>query len=151
MAREEICVLTNMCMICRDNKILVLNRRNPDWPGITFPGGHVDPRESFVESVIREVREETGLEITNVRLCGVKQFTHREGKYRYIVFLYKAESPCGDLRASKEGDVFWISPEDIFSYSLTEGFDSMLEVFREDSLSENYWWLEDGSWKQANL
>ena len=27
---------------------------NPNWPGITFPGGHIEPNESFVESVIRE-------------------------------------------------------------------------------------------------
>lgn len=89
MAREEVCVLTNMCMIYDGERILVQDRMNPDWPGITFPGGHVEPQESFVESVVREVKEETGLDIENVRLCGVKQFTHREGKYRYIVFFIK--------------------------------------------------------------
>ena len=54
MAREEKCVLTNMCMVYDGNRILVQDRMNPNWPGITFPGGHIDPKESFVESVIRE-------------------------------------------------------------------------------------------------
>ena len=54
MAREEMCVLTNMCMVYDGNQILVQDRMNPDWPGITFPGGHIEPKESFVESVIRE-------------------------------------------------------------------------------------------------
>ena len=54
MAREEKCVLTNMCMVYDGNRILVQDRMNPDWPGITFPGGHIEPKESFVESVIRE-------------------------------------------------------------------------------------------------
>ena len=54
MAREEKCVLTNMCMVYDGNRILVQDRMNPNWPGITFPGGHIEPNESFVESVIRE-------------------------------------------------------------------------------------------------
>ena len=54
MAREEKCVLTNMCMVYDGNRILVEDRMNPNWPGITFPGGHIEPKESFVESVIRE-------------------------------------------------------------------------------------------------
>ena len=49
MAREEMCVLTNMCMVYDGNQILVQDRMNPDWPGITFPGGHIEPKESFVE------------------------------------------------------------------------------------------------------
>ena len=60
----EKAIFTNMCMIS-DNagSILVQDRKKADYPGITFPGGHVEPGESFVESVIREVREETGLDI----------------------------------------------------------------------------------------
>ena len=103
MAREEMCVLTNMCMVYDGNQILVQDRMNPDWPGITFPGGHIEPKESFVESVIREVKEETGLDISNVQLCGMKQWTHREGKYRYIVFFYKTNTYSGELKSSDEG------------------------------------------------
>ena len=62
MSRSEPAVFTNMCMISDGNgNILVQDRRNPDWPGITFPGGHVEPGEAFTASVIREVLEETGL------------------------------------------------------------------------------------------
>ena len=68
MAKKESCVLTNMCMVYDGDRILVQDRGNPDWPGITFPGGHVEPNESFVRSVIREVKEETGLDITDVQL-----------------------------------------------------------------------------------
>ncbi len=49
MARKETCVLTNMCMICDGDMVLVQDRKNPDWPGITFPGGHVEMGESFVD------------------------------------------------------------------------------------------------------
>ena len=80
MANAEPAIFTNMCMICDGHgNILVQDRRNPDWPGITFPGGHVEPGESFAASVIREVFEETGLTIENPVLCGVKQFQNRTG------------------------------------------------------------------------
>lgn len=150
MAREEICILTNMCMVYDGSRILVQDRQNPDWPGITFPGGHVEPKESFVASVIREVKEETGLDIANVRLCGVKQFTHREGKYRYIVFFYKTDTFSGELKSSGEGQVFWIDKGELKNYVLADGFESMFAVFDSETLSENYWWFEDNMWKEEN-
>ena len=85
MAKKETCILTNMCMVTDGDQILVQDRLDPNWPGITFPGGHVEPGESFVESAIREVKEETGLDISNVRLCGIKQWTQKNGEYRYII------------------------------------------------------------------
>ena len=151
MPREEVCVLTNMCMVYHGDRILVQDRLNPNWPGITFPGGHVEPRESFVESVIREVKEETGLDISDVRLCGIKQWTHREGKYRYLVLFYKTDRFSGELKSSSEGKVFWVNRKDLGNYVLAEGFESMLEVFEIDALSENYHWLENGEWQAKNL
>ena len=150
MAREEMCVLTNMCMVYDGNRILVQDRMNPDWPGITFPGGHIEPKESFVESVIREVKEETGLDISNVQLCGMKQWTHREGKYRYIVFFYKTNTYSGELNSSDEGKVFWIERDKLNEYTLAEGFDGMFEVFANDNLSENYHWFENNEWNMEN-
>ena len=150
MARTEPVILTNMCMICDGDNVLVQDRRNPDWPGVTFPGGHVEPCESFVRSIIREVKEETGLDIADVRLCGVKQFTMRDGSYRYIVFLYKTSTFTGELHASDEGEVYWISRKELKNCVLADGFDTMLEVFDRDELSENYHWF-DGEWREENL
>ena len=150
MVKEEVCILTNMCMVYDGNRILVQDRMNPDWSGITFPGGHIEPKESFVDSVIREVKEETGLTIKNVRLCGVKQFTHREEKYRYIVFFYKTNTYSGTLKSSDEGKVFWINKHDLKNYALADGFGSMFEIFDNDDVSENYWCFEDGKWREEN-
>ena len=57
MSRTEIVTITNMCMICDGDKVLVQNKVNCDWAGITFPGGHVEKGESFTDAVIREVLE----------------------------------------------------------------------------------------------
>ena len=150
MPREENCILTNMCMVYDGDRILVQRRRKSDWTGIVFPGGHVEPKESFVDSVIREVKEETGLDISNVQLCGIKQWTHREGKFRYIVFFYKTNCFSGELKSSDEGEVFWIYKKDLRNYTLADGFESMFEVFESDNLSENYWRFENNEWKTEN-
>ena len=150
MSRKEVCILTNMCMVYDGDRILVQDRTDPDWSGITFPGGHIEPKESFVDSVTREVKEETGLDISNVKLCGVKQFTHREGKYRYIVFFYKTDTYSGDIKSSDEGKVFWIDKNKLKDYTLADGFEGMFEIFDNDDLSENYWRFENGEWREEN-
>ena len=97
MSRQIPVSLTNMCMIRNGDQVLVQDRKDPDWPGITFPGGHVESGESFCASVIREVYEETGLTIENPRLCGVKEWENEDGS-RYMVLLYKTEliSACAE-------------------------------------------------------
>lgn len=148
MTRQEKCILTNMCMIYNNDQILVQDRLNPDWPGITFPGGHVELHESFVDSVIREIKEETGLDIFNLQLCGLKQFSEED--YRYIVFLFKTNCFSGQLKDSNEGKVFWIKKDDMKNYQLAQGFETMLEVFENDELIENYLFFDGTSWQSTN-
>ena len=151
MARTEPCILTNMCMLRQGDRVLVQDRNDPDWPGITFPGGHVEPGESLVRSVIREVCEETGLTIEDPRLCGVKQWTEEDGSYRYLVFLFRVERFTGELRASDEGEVYWLPLSELQNRPLPSGFPEMLPLFLRDDLSETYHFLEDGEWRCENL
>ena len=140
MGRIERVELTNMCMICDGTRVLVQERQK-NWKGVTFPGGHVEAGESFVDSVVREIKEETGLDIADLRLCGIKQYIPSDGSEydRYIVLLYKTSTFSGKLKGSDEGRVFWIERAELESYTLPNGFDSMLEVFEKEELTENYW------------
>ena len=146
MHLPEQAVFTNMCMVYdRDGNILVQDRKKKDWPGLCFPGGHVEPCESFVESVIREVYEETGLTIENPRLCGTKQFQTREGA-RYVLLFYKTDRFSGALRSSDEGVVFWIPRRELASYRLANDFLEMVQVMESEDLSEFYYYLKDGTY-----
>ncbi len=151
MARSELVTLTNMCMIYdSQGNVLVQDRLDPEWPGVTFPGGHVEPGESFTGSVIREVREETGLTIERPRLCGLKQFPNDDGS-RYIVILYKTDRFSGELKSSREGKVFWIPRNELGRYQLPVSFEEMLRVFEEDGLSEMYGHWQNGEFLRELL
>ncbi len=145
MKRTEIVTLTNMCMVYRENMVLVQDRVDKSWPGITFPGGHVEKGESLTDSVIREVWEETGLTIRSPRLCGVKDWMDKDGD-RYIVLFYKTNQFEGTLHASDEGEVSWVELEQLQHLPLAPDMDEMLKVFLDDSLSEFYYFEKDGSW-----
>lgn len=143
MPSSEKVIITNMWMIeNNDNQILVQDRKSENWPGVTFPGGKVEKNESFVDSVVREVFEETGLTIQNPLICGTKQFQTDQDE-RYIVLMYRANQFSGTLRSSDEGEVFWINKDDLSYYQLANDFEQMFKVMDSDSLSEFYY---DDSW-----
>ena len=134
--RTEPVTLTNMCMIKRDHQILVLNRNDPVWPGLTFPGGHVVPHESFHDSVIREVKEETGLTIFSPKLVGVKQF-YDQNQERYIVFFYVTNKFTGQVKESNEGTLSWMTKEELLKHQLAYNFDRDLPIYFDAQLSEH--------------
>jgi len=144
MDRTERVELTTLCMLQRGDEILLQNRVKTDWRGYCFPGGHVEPGESIVDSVCREIQEETGLTIRNPRLCGIKQFPIEGG--RYLVFFFKADHYTGALTSSAEGKVEWISREDLPKIKKVSDFMDMLKVFDRDDLTEFQYVVNGDDW-----
>ena len=132
---------TNLCMVKNGDRVLVINRKKEDWPGITFPGGHVEAGESFTEAVIREVREETGLRIAYPQICGMKDWV--EDGIRYVVLFYKSEKFEGDLISSEEGEVWWEDLKELPNRNLSLEMEEMLRIFLEEDLSE-FFYYQDG-------
>lgn len=139
MGRTEAVTLVNLCMICDGHgSVLVQEKEHPVWGGITFPGGHVEPGESLVGAVIREVREETGLEIDSPRLCGTVCWAP-VGETRKLLFLYRAERFSGRLlERTAEGRMFWTPADALDTLPLAKNMDAFLRLYREENLSEAF-------------
>lgn len=142
--RTENIELTVLCLVHRGEELLLQNRVKQDWQGYAMPGGHVEPGESIVEAVIREMQEETGLHILNPKLCGVKQFPIDGG--RYLVFLFETEEFTGELTGSEEGEMTWIPRNRLHEYKTVDDLEQMLDVMLKPELTEFQYIIEDGNW-----
>lgn len=156
MSRATSTILTNLCLIedTLTNKV-VLQYRSPErykkWSGYAFPGGHIEEGESLVESVIREVYEETGLTIADPKLVAVKDWEPDEGG-RYIVFCYKATRFSGQLRSSEEGEVSWGEKDQLEKLDLSYDMLPLLEVLEDPDLSEFYYRKRtDDDWEKLRF
>lgn len=145
MSRAEKVELTNLCLLHRDGKYLLQNRFGSDWRGYALPGGHVEPNESFVESVIREMKEETGLTVINPRLCGIKQFPKDGG--RYIVLLFEASEYTGELCSSEEGEMEWVDENRLGEIPTVADLRELISVMLSPELNEFQYVIEDGKWR----
>ncbi|MFT8727182.1 MAG: 8-oxo-dGTP diphosphatase [Liquorilactobacillus ghanensis] len=147
MDRSVKTTLTNMCLVYDESgKVLVENRKNPNWPGVVFPGGHVEAGESMTDAAIREVYEETGLTVDALQLCGIKDWINEDGS-RYLVLLYKTNSFTGMLKSSSEGEVSWVTLNKLRSLQLATGMAELLELFLQADLSEQFLYQKDGKWQ----
>ena len=144
MSRTENVELTVLCLITDGDRILLQNRTKNDWQGYTLPGGHVEPGESFVDAVIREMKEETGLDIKHPQLAGVKQFPIEGG--RYIVFLFKATEWEGELRSSGEGQMEWVRYRDLPKIKTVDDLEDLLRVINSPELTEFQYLVSGDEW-----
>lgn len=141
MSRSQPVILTNMCLIEDSQGNILMQYRDPKryaWSGYALPGGHIEAHESLVESVIREVEEETGLRIKKPQLVGMKHWYTKEDE-RYLVFLYRTNDFEGDLRSTEEGEVSWVPRQDLKKRDLAYDMLNLLRVFEEEELSELFY------------
>lgn len=149
MKNKEKVILTNMCLIYKNDKVLIQERIKDDWPGLTFPGGHIKKGEDIISSVIREVKEETGLDIKDPVLCGIEEYKNNNEYDRYLTFFFKTNKFKGKLKSSNEGKVYWIKKDELLnSDNLSLDLDLIYKVMSSDNLSELIYYKEDKNWKK---
>lgn len=125
------CILANMCMIEDNNgNVLVQERKRNDWPGLTFPGGHVEQGETLEEAVKREILEETGLTLNSVVFCGIIEWPWEDGN-RYLGLIYKSNDFSGVIKSSSEGEVYWMKKDEVFHHKTSQDLDKIFKIMEE--------------------
>ena len=127
---------TTLCYLERDGKYLMLHRtakavdENKDkWIGV---GGKFEPGESPEDCLLREVREETGLELTSWRFRGIVTFLSDEWGCEYM-HLFTADAWSGELRQDcEEGELAWIDREELLTKEIWEGDRIFLRQLQEE-------------------
>lgn len=145
MSRKEMCELTTLCLVHDGDRYLLQDRISDDWKGYALPGGHVEPGESIVESVKREMKEETGLDIYEPKLCGIKQFPSEGG--RYLVFLYETDKFSGELKSSEEGKMDWIERRELDRIKTVSDLKELITLMLDPNLGEFQYVIDDGHWR----
>ena len=139
-------VITNMVMIYdRERDMVLAQNRRRHWKGIAFPGGHLEDGESIYASAIREVKEETGLDIADLKYCGMIHWFCTENGYRELIYYYRTETCSGELiTETEEGENFWTPLSNLRSLKLAPGFADQLRLFTDDSVNELFISYTDG-------
>ena len=126
---------TTLCYIEKGNKYLMLHRiskkkdGNKDkWIGV---GGHFEKGESPEECLLREVKEETGLELTSYQFRGIVTFISDEWPDEYMC-LYTADRYTGDIGNCDEGELVWVEKEKIMDLNIWEGDKIFLKLLTEN-------------------
>lgn len=117
--------LTTLCYIENDRgEYLMLHRTKKEhdlnhgkWIGV---GGKFEDGETPEECLVREVREETGLTLTDYRFRGIVTFLSNEWEGEYM-HLFTARAQPGILPDCPEGVLAWVARDDVLSLNLWEG------------------------------
>ena len=98
------------------------------WIGV---GGHFEKGESPEECLLREVKEETGLELTSYQFRGIVTFISNEWPDEYMC-LYTADRYTGDIGNCDEGELVWVEKEKIMDLNIWEGDKIFLKLLMEN-------------------
>ncbi|VDG25494.1 GrpB family protein [Lactiplantibacillus mudanjiangensis] len=134
--------LVNMCLIRNPetNEVVVENKIDAKWTGLTFPGGHVDPGESQVHAMKREVLEETGLTVNHLQLVGTVTWVENAAGDVSLGTLYTTTDYSGDLLpGSYEGAISWLPLSSLTPDKLAPGIAEILQVFTQPTINEAFW------------
>jgi 8-oxo-dGTP diphosphatase len=123
--------------IFREGRVLIVRRGRPPAHGLyTLPGGGVELGETLEEAIIREVREETGLEIAPLELVGFRQAIVRDAEGRverhFVILPFAARWIEGEISLNEElAEAHWLTSAGLAGLKTTEGLAQIVAAAAE--------------------
>ena len=128
-------IQSSLCYIEQESKVLMLHRvkkqndlNHDKWIGV---GGKFEEKESPNDCVLREVGEETGLTLTDLRYRGLVTFVSDEAPTEYM-HLFTSSRFTGSLRECDEGELVWVEKSRLTELTLWEGDRIFLRLLEEE-------------------
>lgn len=126
-----------VCMVQDGDAVLLLDRQHDNQKGFIPPGGKVEFPESFTASAIREVKEETGLAVSDLVYKGLYKYVNPEKNDRYMIFNYISNSFAGELlKDAPEGKPVWVPIEDACQLPMMGSIKKRFPLFFEEGTFE---------------
>lgn len=127
--------LTTLCYLEQEDSYLLLHRTKKEqdinkdkWIGV---GGHFEQNESPEDCLIREVKEETGLDLIQYTFRGIVTFLCDDNEAEYM-HLYTANKWSGVMHTCDEGELVWVKKEEMYQLKLWEGDKIFLKLIEEE-------------------
>ncbi len=120
--------LTVDAVICHDDSIVLIKRKkDPYKDSWALPGGFVEYGETVETATLREIKEETGLEIALKSIVGVYSDPERDPRGHTVTICYLAVVTGGELKADTDAsDVQFITKDDVLNLKLAFDHDLII-------------------------
>jgi len=139
--------LATLCYVKKDGKTLMIHRVKKErdfhegkWNGL---GGKFEQGETPEECAVRELKEESGLDVKSLKMKGFITFPMFDGKDDWFVFVFVIDDFTGELIDSPEGNLEWIPDDKLLDLNLWDGDKIFLPWLEDDKFFSAKFIYED--------
>jgi len=124
---------STLCYLVDSDRLLMLRRKKePFADHWTAPGGKIKPGETPRDAIEREMREETGLSVSDLTLKAVCSETGG-ANYNWLLFIFRAHGYRGRLRAGGEGELRWLPLDELDAWRLPDVDRRIMPLILDDA------------------